>query len=223
MKKINIKQIMAYVYMPFLFVFLGYGIVYLAASPLIDTISSYASLFITENEPEFDNKVGSIFVAPEEDEVVEEGNTISAADIEIPSYGVHYANIECERIGLYAEICYGDGYDILKNNVGHYAGSGFPGFGKPIMLAAHRTQHFFPLKDAVVGDVVKLTTSYGVYEYQITDIQIRDKTDTTAYDLAQDKEQLIMYTCYPFVFLADSQNRYFVYADKISGPDVVWE
>ena len=88
------------------------------------------------------------------------------------------------------------------------------------MLAAHRTQHFFPLKDAVVGDIITITTSYGVYEYEVTDIQIRDKNDKTAYNLNQDKEQLIMYTCYPFVFLADSQNRYFVYADKISGPTI---
>lgn len=221
MKKLNfnIKQIMAYVYMPFLFVILGYGIVFLVASPLIDTISTYASLFIVDEEPKFENEVDSIFKAPDE----EKGETISAKEVEIPSYGTHYANIECERIGLSAEIFYGDGYDILKNGVGHYAGSSFPGFGEPIMLAAHRTQHFFPLKDAVIGDVVKITTSYGVYEYEITDIQIRDKTDKTAYDLSQDKEQLIMYTCYPFIFLADSQNRYFVYADKISGPTVEWD
>ena len=212
---------MAYVYMPFLFSVLGYGIVYIAASPLIDTISSYTSLFIMDNEPEFNRKVGSIFVAPKEEET--EKDVIFASEVEIPSYGVHYANIECERIGLSAEICYGDGYEILKKNVGHYSGSGFPGFGKPIMLAAHRTQHFFPLKDAVVGDIIKLTTSYGVFEYEVTDIQIRDKNDKTAYDLSQDKEQLIMYTCYPFVFLADSQNRYFVYADKISGPTVEWD
>lgn len=214
---------MAYVYMPFLFAILGYGIVFIAASPLIDTITTYANLFIMDKEPTFEGKVESIFVAPEEDEEEVKKDTISASIVEIPSYGQHYANIECERIGLSAEICYGDGYEILKNYVGHYAGSGLPGFGKPIMLAAHRTQHFFPLKDAVVGDVIKLTTSYGVYEYEITDIQIRDKEDKTAYDLGQDKEQLIMYTCYPFVFLADSQNRYFVYADKISGPDVEWD
>lgn len=208
---------MAYIYMPLFFVILGYGIVYIAARPVIDTISSVVSIFISDKPPVFsDITVTSIFEAPKEDV----GDVIPESEVKIPSYGEHYANITCERIGLSAEICYGDSYSILRKNVGHYAGSSFPGYGKPIMLAAHRTQHFFPLKDAVVGDIITITTSYGVYEYEVTDIQIRDKNDKTAYNLNQDKEQLIMYTCYPFVFLADSQNRYFVYADKISGPTI---
>lgn len=216
MKK-NIKRIMAYVYMPFFFMILGYGIVYLAALPIIDTISSVASVFISDKAPVFDDiTVTSIFEAPDENV----GDVIPESEIKIPSYGEHYANVSCERIGLKAEVCYGDSYSILRTNVGHYAGSAFPGYGKPIMLVAHRTQHFFPLKDAEIGDIITLTTSYGVYEYEVKDIQIRNKNDKTAYDLEQDKEQLIMYTCYPFVFMADATNRYFVYADKISGPTI---
>ena len=51
---------------------------------------------------------------------------------------------------------------------------------------------------------------------------IRDRDDT-AYDLLQDKEQLIMYTCYPFEMLVGitKQERLFVYADKISGLSLI--
>ncbi|MDF2568387.1 MAG: hypothetical protein K0R90_1843, partial [Oscillospiraceae bacterium] len=42
-----------------------------------------------------------------------------------------------------------------------------------------------------------------------------------AYDLSQKKEQLILYTCYPFNTLGLTSKRFFVYADKISGPQIV--
>ena len=74
-----------------------------------------------------------------------------------------------------------------------------------------------------MGDIVTITTSYGVFEYQVTDMQVKSSTDKSAYDLKQDKEQLILYTCYPFDMLGLTPNRYFVYADKISGPSIVSE
>ena len=70
--------------------------------------------------------------------------------------------------------------------------------------------------------MVTIKTSYGVYEYQVTGSRVAHHLDDTAYDLMQDKEQLIMYTCYPFEMLVGitKQERLFVYADKISGPVV---
>ncbi len=213
---------MAYVYMPLFFTILGYGIVYFAALPLIDTIQSYSSLFLSSSTPDFaEDELKSIFEAPVN--VEEDKLTVSAAKVELPSIGNLYATITSEKIGLSGNIYFGDNDAILKKGVGQYPGTTLPGFGKPIMLAAHNTTYFLPLQNAEVGDIITITTSYGVYKYQITECKIADKKDKSAYDFNQDKEQLIMYTCYPFNMLGSLQNRYYVYADKISGPVVTFD
>ena len=71
-----------------------------------------------------------------------------------------------------------------------------------------------------VGDVITLQTTYGIYEYTVRDMKIVDPNDKTAYDLNAQKENLILYTCYPFNMLGFSKQRYFVYADFTSGPVV---
>ena len=57
----------------------------------------------------------------------------------------------------------------------------------------------------------------------MTGSKIAKATDTQAYDLLQNKEQLILFTCYPVEGLGEKEDRFFVYADKISGPTVVGE
>ena len=51
-------------------------------------------------------------------------------------------------------------------------------------------------------------------------LQNSTDTDTTAYDLDADRENLIMYTCYPFGTLQYTDQRYFIYCDYVSGPTV---
>lgn len=207
---------MAYIYMPLFFTIIGYGIVYVVSLPIIETISSYGNLIVNTNTPTFDSdELKSIFEAPVNKE---ERASIPASEVEMPSVGTLYANITSERIGLNAPVYFGDTTTILKNGVGQYIGSSIPGFGAPILLAAHNTTYFLPLQNIQSGDTVTITTSYGIYKYKVTGTRIADRNDKSAYDLAQKKEQLIMYTCYPFNMLGNLQNRYFVYADKISGP-----
>ena len=207
---------MAYVYMPLFFTIIGYGIVYVAALPILDVISSYGSLIISSDTPNFDNdQLRSIFEAPVNKE---DRTTIPASEVTMPTAGTLYAHISCTKAGLDAPIYFDDSDAILKNGVGQYTGSSIPGFGLPILLAGHNTTYFLPLQNIEVGDIVIITTSYGIYKYQITATKIVSKNLASAYDLAQKKEQLIMYTCYPFNMLGTLANRYFVYGDKISGP-----
>ena len=90
------------------------------------------------------------------------------------------------------------------------------------MLAGHNTTHFKPLQNVEVGDIFTFTTSYGIYQYEVTNTRIADHEDGSAYNLLLEEEQLIMYTCYPFEAMAGTKtDRLFVYAKKIAGPAVV--
>lgn len=121
-----------------------------------------------------------------------------------------------------APVYFGDNNDILRVGAGQYIGSFLPGYGRTIMLCAHNTTFFKPLQVIEAGDIITFKTSYGVYQYQVSRTDVKDHNDSTAYDLLQEKEELVMYTCYPFETMVGTKtDRFFVYCEKISGPTVI--
>lgn len=130
--------------------------------------------------------------------------------------GSSYATLYIDRIGMEVPIYYGDDKATLRKGPGQYPGSKLPGEGSQILIAGHNTTHFRPLQKVVVGDVIRMVTSYGEFQYQVVDIKIASMNDTTTYNLNLDHEQLLLYTCYPFSGPPGKTQRYFVYADLIS-------
>ncbi len=217
---------MAYIIMPLIFTILGYSLFAAAFSPVINLAVSVGNMVISQKLPNFDQDYDSIFTPPTTDPNRTPGpngeaETIPVDGITIPKLGNHYAQLSCERIGLSGKVYYGDSSAILKRGIGQFSGTFFPGFGLPILLSAHNTTYFKPLKQIEVGDVIEFTTSYGIYEYQVTELRVANKNDKTAYDLSAKEEILILYTCYPFEVLSYTKSeRLFVYAQRISGPNV---
>ncbi len=219
------NRLMAYVYMPLVFTVFGYLCIYIAFKPIISIGVSLTSMVMAQEAPNFSIELQSIYVEPElpqtPPEEKEDENVVKLEDVQWPYSGQHYAQMYCERIGLEAPLYMGDSNKILKVGAGQYIGSFIPGYGRPIMVAAHCTTFFRPFQYVKEGDIFVIKTSYGIYEYKVTHTRIVKPDDKSAYDLGQRKEQLIMYTCYPFRLLSGSrQQRMFVYADKISGPEL---
>lgn len=219
MKKV--KKLMAYFYMPLIFTVIGYGLIFIAAAPVIEYAINIGSMVLAQEVPDFNTELGNVFV--DGGQVLEEQpETISSSQITLPSYGDKYGEITCERIGLDAPVYYGDDNNIIRNGAGQYIGTFLPGFGRTIMLCSHNTTFFKPLQFIEAGDIITFKTSYGVYQYQVSRTDIRDHKDSTAYNLIQEKEELIMYTCYPFETMVGTKtDRLFVYCEKIAGPTVV--
>lgn len=155
----------------------------------------------------------------------EVGSTVvNLNDITLPSRGEHYADIVIERVGMNVPLYLGDDYALLDLGAGQYADTGTDnmlGFGSQILIAGHNVTDFAPLEQAELGDMVEINSSYGDFTYEITDMEVVQETDTSAYNLNLDREQVILYTCYPFGCYSRTPTRYFVYCDKISGPSVV--
>ncbi len=218
--KSRTKRLMAYICMPLIFMITGYSLMALALSPFYDVVYAAANLVIASDRPDFSQELTSVF---------EGGDTnptsVDISEIDIPSFGTHYAEINSSRIGLTAPVYWGDSYEIMRHGVGHFIGSFLPGFGGTMLMSAHNTTHFLPLQDIELGDLVEIRTNYGRFEYEVTDIQVLRYDDPSAFDLAQtEKELLVMYTCYPFGGIGGitgiSPERLFVYAEKVSGPTV---
>lgn len=217
----KIKKLMAYIYMPLIFIIAGYGILWAAAAPVFELLYNVGSMILVQDVPDFDVNMINSFVDTGQT-VEEQPESVAFEDVQIPTFREQYGELSCDRIGLSAPVYFGDSNDILRVGVGQYIGSFYPGFGRVIMLCAHNTTFFRPLQLVEIGDVFVFKTNYGVFQYQVTDTAIKDHKDASAYDLLLDREQLIMYTCYPFERMVGTKtDRLFVYCDKIAGPDVV--
>lgn len=204
--------------MPLFFSFIGIGIVYIAAYPLIRTVTSAASLFILDKEPTFE-ETGTIIETPVNIEE-NDSDTVNLSDITLPNSHDVIGSISCERIGLLCDFYYGDDSYCLNRGAGMYRGSQIPGRGKPTLVAGHSNTVFNVFQDIQVDDEIIIDMYYGEFHYKVTDIQIYQK-DNCVFDLEKNEEQLMMYTCYPIGILTPVDHRLFVYAEKISGPTIV--
>ncbi|MCI8541136.1 MAG: sortase [Erysipelotrichaceae bacterium] len=151
---------------------------------------------------------------------------IQRSQIHFPVHGEAYAILRNEQRDFTKTVLFGDSEDLLAISIGQYESSGIPGMGKPILLAGHNGTHFKQLRYFEVGDQIQMDTEYGSFVYEVTHTEIMNAADFDPTVLAEDNERLILYCCYPFDSL-QTQERYFVYAQKVSGiqieEDGVWK
>lgn len=130
-----------------------------------------------------------------------------------PEYGTQYATIEIPRIDANLPVYFGDTLEILKKGVGHSSGSYFPGEGGSILYMGHNSKKVFRrFSELQIGDKIKVTTTYGEYNYKIYDMQLINETELEKVPIQKDEEILMVYTCYPFNNIGYATQRYVVYA-----------
>ena len=192
-------------------VFMFLAIVYLAVNILgekyIGTVEAKINEFsktpsINETNNETDVKI----------QMDSENNKI----VEYPEYGKQYATVQIESIDLNLPLYYGDSLDILKKGIGQSTASYFPGEGGSIICMGHNfatmLRRFSDLKK---GNIIKITTDYGEFNYKIYDMQIVKETEVDKVPLQHEEEILMIYTCYPFKNVGYTTRRYVVYAKPV--------
>lgn len=211
-----LHRAITYCKMSLIFIILGGIVLFIAGKPLYQYALSYGSMLIADGAP---GHVGEVeMIQP----LVNPSDSANQNASSTPDLYTQYGTISCERIDLSAPLYYGDNNYSLQNGVGQYEGSGFPGEGRPILLGGHDKTFFEPLKNIAKGDVIIITTNHGQYKYQVTATKVAGKWTSSAYDLRQKKEQLIMYTCYPIgQLIGNRDKRLFVYCDPMSDNSVL--
>lgn len=211
------KRIMAYITVPLSFSFFGLLLIYGITMPVVNLAVSVSSRMIASSSLDQMNELSSIY----DDRDLVERNSVPLSEVVIPYIGQHYANLAFEGTDFNRPIYWGDNDRILRRGIGQYSGSHMPGFGYPLMLSAHNLSGFYEIQFLEPGDIVSIRTNYGLYKYEVTHKEIHKYPFSGSYDLAKNEEELIMYSCYPFSILSSRiYDRYFVYAIRISGPDV---
>ena len=131
-----------------------------------------------------------------------------------PEYGTKYATIKIPKIDVELPVYYGDTLDILKKGVGHSSGSYFPGEGGSIIFMGHNSKKMFRrFSELQKGNEIEVTTTYGDFKYKIYDMQLIKETDVDKLPIQEEKEILMVYTCYPFNNIGYATQRYVVYAE----------
>ncbi len=129
-----------------------------------------------------------------------------------PVYGTKYANIKISKIDLSLPVYFGDNMEILSHGVGHYAGSYFPGEGGTIIYAGHNNRGYFDkILNLEKDDKIIVETGYGNFEYKVDKTKIVNENDLSAFAVQSEKEELILYTCYP-LGVGHKTERFLVYA-----------
>ena len=131
-----------------------------------------------------------------------------------PEYGTKYATIKIPKIDVELPVYYGDTLDILKKGVGHSSGSYVPGEGGSIIYMGHNSKKMFRrFSELQKGNEIEVTTTYGDFKYKIYDMQLIKETDVDKLPIQEEKEILMVYTCYPFNNIGYATQRYVVYAE----------
>ncbi|MDY0404820.1 class D sortase [Virgibacillus sp. 179-BFC.A HS] len=102
--------------------------------------------------------------------------------------------------------------EALKQGVGHYTGSVYPGQKNQILLSGHRDTVFTGLDKLKHGDKLTVKMQHGSFTYAIVDTKIVDENDQTIIRSTAPNEVLTLSTCYPFHYIGNAPKRYIIYA-----------
>jgi sortase A len=135
-----------------------------------------------------------------------------------PEYGTKYAKIIIEEIDMKLPVYYGDDADLLHKGVGMFAGSYFPGEGGTTIIAGHNNKGiFYRLPELKTGSIITIDTIYGTFKYSVREQKVVNETDEKEFEIKEDQEELILYTCYPIgrSVVGRKTQRYMIKADRV--------
>ncbi len=152
---------------------------------------------------------------------IADNRDIAFGSFAFPTVGKKFGHIKVESTSIDCGFYMGDAENLLKKGVGMSVFSSLPGDHGTTLVAGHCASYFSTLGNAKIGDSIYLDTSYGNFEFEIYDIQIRKANSFSESELENGNNELILYTCYPFNTLFSVSQRYFVYAKYVSGPNII--
>ncbi len=137
--------------------------------------------------------------------------TKSSTAVVQPKVGDVIGSLSIPRLKRVIPIVQGTNAEELKKGVGHYIASVLPGMSDNSVLAGHRDSVFRNLGDVQLGDLLTVTTDYGIFVYEVKKIRIVVADDKTVI-VPTNGAVLTLSTCYPFGYIGNAPKRYIVQA-----------
>lgn len=130
-----------------------------------------------------------------------------------PQRGDLLGLLEVPRLGLSTPVVEGDDDRALGVAAGHLPDTPLPWEGGNTALAGHRDTVFRSLRHVRPGDRIQLTTSHGVFVYEVASRSVVAPGDLSV--LGFDRAALTLITCHPFDVVGPAPRRFVVHAVKV--------
>lgn len=128
--------------------------------------------------------------------------------------GEPIGTLEIVRVGLSGVVVEGDSDAVLDRAIGHLPDTPLPWKEGNSALAAHRDTIFRPLKDVRLGDVLRLKTPHGDFDYRVNETLIVKPEDVWVLDPTPGST-LTLISCWPFEYIGHAPERFIVRAERI--------
>jgi sortase A len=125
--------------------------------------------------------------------------------------------IEIPRIDVSTVVREGTDRKTLKRSAGHVPETALPGEHGNVGIAAHRDSFFRNLRNVREGDTIRMTTTWGVYEYEVDSLQIVFPKNIEVLDPTP-APSMTLVTCYPFNYVGSAPKRFIVRARQVNPP-----
>jgi sortase A len=125
--------------------------------------------------------------------------------------GQGIGRIKIPSIDLDIVVVQGTDTSSLQKGPGHYPDTAFPGQGKTIGIAGHRTTYLAPFRkinEIEDGDEIELDMPYGTFTYTVQKHEVVDPSDVQIVDNVG-YERLVLTACHP---LYSAAQRWAVFA-----------
>ena len=126
--------------------------------------------------------------------------------------GALVGRVDIPRLGVSAIVREGEDAATLRYAVGHIPGTALPGESGNIGFAGHRDTFFRGLRNARVGDRIRVTTPSAVLEYVVRRVSVVEPDDVSVLNPTAGP-LLTLVTCYPFSYIGSAPKRFIVQAD----------
>jgi sortase A len=128
--------------------------------------------------------------------------------------GEPIGTLEIVRVGLSGVVVEGDSDAVLDRAIGHLPDTPLPWNEGNSALAAHRDTIFRPLKGVRLGDVLRLKTPHGDFDYRVNETLIVKPEDVWVLDPTSNST-LTLISCWPFNYIGHAPERFIVRAERI--------
>jgi sortase A len=128
--------------------------------------------------------------------------------------GEPVGTLEIARVGLTGVVVEGDDDSVLDRAIGHLPDTPLPWLTGNSALAAHRDAIFRPLRGVLLGDILRLKTPHGDFDYRVRETLIVKPEDVWVLDPSR-TSMLTLISCFPFDFIGHAPERFIVRADRI--------
>ena len=125
--------------------------------------------------------------------------------------GDGFGRIEVPRLGLRMVLVYGTDTEPLKRGPGLDPRTSFPGQGRLVYVAGHRTTYgapFSKIDELRRGDLVRVEMPYATFTYTVTGSRIV-RADDLSVLRSKNYEQIALQACHPRFF---ASHRWITYA-----------